>query len=256
MKNNSQSTFHFKISNSKPILLDDFSKSLKSLSDEYDFFAKRDSLANPSRNKLYIRQITKGSIDIELVAMSALLLFEHFNTICEFSKHLKCVFDTLLLKNNCDLIDTKTLKNTIDILAPIAKDKNSSVQFAPNIINGDVTVNVFNNNEVVSITEHANQTIEQRAIEEEERKEKTHVLLYFEQASTKSKKQANKGVIESLSKKPLYITFGDDETLKSSILFSDENPLTKVYEVDVEIVSVDNKPYSYKIEKLHDVYDR
>jgi len=58
-------------------------------------------------------------------------------------------------------------------------------------------------------------------------------LLTFFQARNDSKSRiGNKGIIEQLSDKPLNVVFETDK-LKRKILYSDKNPLTISYFVDV-----------------------
>ena len=64
----------------------------------------------------------------------------------------------------------------------------------------------------------------------------------------------NKGIIEALNKKALNLLFESDG-IKDQIINSKNNPLKKVFAVDVVIQNMNNKPFAYKIVKLLDVFD-
>ncbi len=84
---------------------------------------------------------------------------------------------------------------------------------------------------------------------------KSSVLMTWFQARNDLKsKIGNKGVIEELSKKPLNITFDNDE-IKETILHGDINPFNTAYVVDVKIQTIHDKPVAYKVVKLHDYFD-
>lgn len=257
MQNEQPPIFQVKISNSEPILLEDLALSMKSLSDEYNSFAKKDAVAIETKSVLYVKQITKGSIDIELIELgAACLLFSDFNTIFEFIKHIGWLFNSVLKnKPESKTIDIKTLERLSDIMEPIKKDRNSSISFNIKELNNKGNLYVFNSNEAERIVNNSEALKRESLIEEKDSRTKNNVLLYFEQTSTQSKKQANKGVIESVSKRALNVIFENDN-LKEEILFSSENPLTKAYQVDVEILTIDNKPHTYKIKHLHEVFDK
>jgi hypothetical protein len=64
-------------------------------------------------------------------------------------------------------------------------------------------------------------------------------------------KSGDKGVIESVSKSPVKIWFASEE-IKRGILDAAENPFQRMFIVDVEVKTVNDKPALYKILALKD----
>lgn len=65
----------------------------------------------------------------------------------------------------------------------------------------------------------------------------------------------NKAIIDEIYKgKKIALVFETDE-LKNAILFSEINPTRKVFQVDVQVQTANDKVVAYKVIALHEIID-
>ena len=65
----------------------------------------------------------------------------------------------------------------------------------------------------------------------------------------------NKAIIDDIFKgKKIAVVFETDE-LKQRILYSENNPTRKLFQVDIKVQTVNGIPVAYKVISLHDVID-
>jgi len=249
-----------KIENKRPIELFDLTKSLVSLATQFDSYVEKYADCKESREaKLYVKEIKSGSVILELVefAMIGMLPFlENTNTIIGFAKHCRDVINYFLNgEGNKPVLNPTDYKEFSTILTPIAKDNGSQFNLSTTI-NGNVELYFnINSTESNALQNKFKNEIEQLRLPEHNDEIKSSVLLTWFQARNDLKsKIGNKGVVEELSKKPLNITF-DNEEIKEVMLHGDLNPFNTAYVVDVKIQTVQDKPAAYKIVKLHESFD-
>lgn len=72
------------------------------------------------------------------------------------------------------------------------------------------------------------------------------LMKVYQLQNTDKETTGNKAIISPLTNKELPIYFANNE-LKQQILFSNENPINKLFVVDVELQVIENKPKAYKI---------
>jgi hypothetical protein len=65
----------------------------------------------------------------------------------------------------------------------------------------------------------------------------------------------DRGVIETISPKPMKLAFSSDE-VKRKIVDQEDNPFLKAFLVDAEVKTADGKPKLYRILDVKDVMDR
>ena len=260
MKKMSEAKLTIKIENKRPIEITDFTDSFNSLANQYyKYLSENESFKLNQDTKLYIKEIRSGSIITELSDLVPLVIpfVENSNSVIEFTGFLKKGFDYFLGKTEEKPkdFDLKDCNNFNNIIKPIAKDNGSNVVF-----NGDwnfenVTVN-FNFN---SVEANAIQNGIQR--EKENLKEPTKniqhkVLFYWDSAKYDEKsKSVDRGFIDSVSFKPLRVSFDDDYT-KRLMLDIEENPFHLAYIVDVEVMDIQGIPSVYKILKMHEFFSK
>lgn len=252
-----QKTLRIVISNTEPIELTDLSNQLKAIAEEYYSYISKDSFATENNTKIYVKQITKGSIDIELIEYGcALVMLSNFNTICDFISNFSLLLTKLSNKINPGL-KRKELERVKSIMQPIIKDNEGNITFGigNTYDNSFKNILTINNPQAVNIFNYADKNITELETPESETNYHSRVLLYFDQTSRYDNKKSNKGIIDAIYSKPLNIAFKDDD-LKHKVLLSEDNPLTKSYLVDVDVLMINNKPSVYKIMNLHDVFER
>lgn len=243
------------LKNQSPIELNDLGRALNSLADEFNRFSNRHQVN--SNAKLFVKEVRKGSIVIDLISSVPVLLpiAEQFNTVFEFGSFIKNAFDYLLDRtNDRPEGDSKTFENIANIVNPIAGNKGSQINISvSNTGNGDIYVQI-------PATEEESQRIKTKAGFEKEKLQlpnvdlKERVTMYIYQARNEIKsKSGDKGIIESISKQPKKIIFGN-EGIKREIMNSDENVFHYAYVVDVVVETKEEKPIAYKIMNYHEKF--
>jgi hypothetical protein len=249
-----------KIENKKPIELFDLTKSLVSLANQFDSYTSKNGDCKENREaKLYVKEIKSGSVILELIelATAGMIPFvENANTIIGFAQFCKKTLN-YFLKNEGDKpeLSPTDFKEFSTILTPVAKDNGSQFNLSTTI-NGNLELHLnLNSTETNALQNIFKKEIEQLKIPEQINELQQSVLLTWYQARNDIKsKIGNKGVIEELSKKPLNITF-ENEEIKAEMLHSDINPFNTAYVVDVKIQTIQEKPAAYKVIKMHEYFD-
>lgn len=243
-------TLTIKISNTEPVELADFAKSMMSLANDYESRCT----ANPKQPaKLYIKEIKNGSIVAILAPLAPLagqLLTEQFDLVGNYADFLKAVFDWLLKGGDKpEGVTLKNLHNISNLVSPVANDKGANIH----IHTGDNSVNHIN----LTINHYEAHTVQNKArnemeiMQEDEEAEKsgdyTQVLMYWAQiAAAKSTDQA---VIESISMRPVKTVMDDD--VKQELILAEAHPFAKVHLVDVNVQTYKGKPKLYKITRYY-----
>ncbi len=251
------------IQNKHPIELDDLSMSMCALVDQYKKFASISAESTKSRDaKLYVTKVQEGSIIIELkdfLYAAAIPVFANFNTIIEFTKHLKKLTDTFYRHKPADGIEDKvSISDCNDIgalLAPVSKENSSQVNYTA-VVNGNIEYNFhINSKEGKKITDNTKIVQEElkKVTTDDDIKERVLLTLY-QARNMQNSKVGNKGIIESISEKAINITFSSDE-IQEEMLSTGINPLTGIYEVDVRLQTIRGELKGYQIMKIHQYFD-
>lgn len=243
------------IKNKEPIELIDLTNSFLGLASEYkQYIEKEYPLLKDEDVKLYVKEIKTGSIITDVVSIAPYLLpfTEHINSIKEFSKYLKIVYDYLLGKTTEKTSLTKTsYENFAKIIEPVAKDKAGQMNFS-NFTNNGVMNVVLNLN---SIEANAAQNMiekEVNKLKEPVMGLKEKVVLHWYQARNDPKsKVGDRAIIESIQMESVKTIFNNDD-VKAKMILGSENPFTSAYIVDVIIDTIDNKPALYRILTVHE----
>ena len=243
---------------SNRIELSHYINSLNSLNTEYyEYLRHSKNHLHPDDIRLYVNEIKTGSIITDLIAYSPTLLAfaEHANTVIDFTKHL---YDNInLLKNRSakqiaeeNIIKSNSLSNIQGLIEPILNDNEGQIAFSGLTFgdNCNVTFSI-NSTDAQEIYEKAQKVKDFKSTPDINFHEK--VLLVFTQTNASTKNTNNdKGVIESISKNTVKIRFANDELKKT--MLHDQHPYGVVFVVDIEIQTIHDKPFIYKILKLHE----
>ncbi|NOU19389.1 MAG: hypothetical protein HOO91_17675 [Bacteroidales bacterium] len=248
------------LKNNNPIELLDLTKSLVSLATQFNSYVTKNADTKENKEaKLYVKEIKSGSVIVELVELATIGMIpfiENTNTIIEFAKHFKSAIN-YFLKNEGEKpeLTTTDFKEIATIINPIAKDVGSQFNLSTTI-NGNVELHLhLNSTETNALQNIFKKEIEKSKLPEQLDDVKTSVLMTWFQARNDMKsKIGNKGVIEELDKKPLNITF-ENEEIKESMLHGDINPFNTAYIVDIKVQTIQDCPAAYKIVKLHEYFD-
>lgn len=253
-----ESKLQIHIEYSNKIELAHYINSLDSVNSEYsNYIRTAENHLQPDDIKLFVNEIRSGSIITDLIAYSPTLLAfaEHANTLLDFTKHIANTINLLKNHSTHEIIEdekltTSTLSNIQGLVEPILNDKNGKISFEGVNFGNNCTVNVtINSSDAKDIYNKAQSIKEFRPTPETNIKEQ--VLLVFTQTNSSTKNTNNdKGVIESISKNTVKIRFTNDE-LKKEMLFN-QHPYGVAFIVDVEIQTINEKPFIYKILKLHE----
>lgn len=249
------------IKNKHPVELVDLAQSMMALSDEYRrFLAKHDACIDADDVKLYIKEIRSGSIITELVALAPYTLpfVDHAETVVEYAKHLKTVYEWFIGKSEESPpkdIEKSTLQNLSQIVEPIAKDHASQMNFGAINVQGGIVVNL----NITATEANAAQNAIRREIEA--RKEPVtgihrDVVMYWAQARNQpDSKAGDRARIESLHPGDVKVRFAND-AIKTQMLYDTPYPFSKNFVVDVAVETVEGRPALYKVLEIHDVFDR
>lgn len=252
---NAEARFTIEIKNSKPIELTDLTQSLLGIADEFvRHIELRDPEAAAADVKLYVKEIRSGSIIADIVAISPQLLqgISYSTSVITFSKYLKGAYDYLCGKSDdSPEIDKASYQNLSKILEPIAKDSGSQLNLGT--VNGNVFI-TLNSTDANAAQNAARRLV--RDLQEPSNKLHEKVLLYWYQARADATSTAgDKGIIESISTRPVKVICATD-TIKLQMILNEENPFKGAFVVDVMVETIKNKPALYKILNLHEKFLR
>jgi hypothetical protein len=251
---------HIHIENTQPTELIGLTGSLISLSNQFASYLKKYPEQNISSDaKLYIKEIRQGSIIVELIdtlAVAIVPFAENANAIMEFAGYCRDAIGYFLGKTNerpdMSISDCRDFGNMVN---PVVADNGGKIDIGI-VNNGTLTVYTSADHiDANAIQNAVRRDIERLSITEQTIVHKK-VLMTWEQAVSNIRNNTrNRGVIDSVfPNKALKVRF-EDEEIKRSMLYSDDNPLTCVYEVDVKIETSQNKPVAYLITQLYETFD-
>lgn len=258
-------TLEIAIKNRNPVELLDYTDSLSSLCTLYNkYIYKHPELSWESDAKLYVQTIKSGSIITTLQDLIPLVVpfAENSNNIVDFAKHLKSILYSVINKKDEETgivptmpsADIQDLKSAVKFINPIAKDGGAQLNVAALNFYGNPIINIT----LSSMEAQAGQNSLGMLIEEmkepvQSQYSKVIFTWYIAKNDLKSK-SGDKGIIERISHTPCKVIF-DNEIIKSEMIDMDENPLHKAFVVDVEVGTVQGKPVSFKILKMHEYFD-
>jgi hypothetical protein len=252
--NQDLTTLVFKIDNKEPVELLSLTRSMLSVTSQFDKFNLKKG--HTSEAKLYVKEVRKGSIIIELFDISVtagLIPFvENVNVVVEFAENIKKVFDFFrgkvpnedkpkLTTNDCD--------DYINMVNPVALDGGSTLSvYITGKVKGDINISVpsMDANAIQNGLKREKEILKQKELKSIEHKQ---ILTLYQAVD---KKKGNKGIIESLYTKPLGLIFENDDDREKILYNPIQNPLKYAFIVDVRVEEINNTPSAYRILKYYE----
>jgi hypothetical protein len=235
------------------IPLSEFTASLEGWNSQYNRHLSPAEIKENS-DKLLIKQISKGSILVELMS-SAMPLLSDYSNLYTFFSTMQILFNWLLSKKgkkpNVEIRDIEDAKK---IVAPInTDDKKMNIFF-----NGDVqNVYIIDKVSAETITRNANDELLTFSKPEEIKEDQTNaknVLLKFNQIEDAEKNnKKTRGIISEISNKSFPVMFS--EGLKHGIVHGSENPHNKNYLVNAKVHIENDEIKAYTVLDVIDSFD-
>lgn len=246
----------FTIDTKEPIPLELFNKSLES-------FKKEFYSVTQSSSELYIKEIRKGSIEIDLLTIAGavatvLPILESTNAIGQFVEYVQKTAKWLSGESSKpkDIrYSMDEIKNFHDMFSPIAKakDDNAEIRFTTE---GYEPISV-GKAKVVKMIQYkgvAFQICNENTNDNSIVNSYSKVLFYWYQTGFDENKinTGNKGKIEVIDSKPHKVVFADDDSTTKKEMTT-VHPILGVdwqmvgYFVDVEVIRKDGEIVAYKI---------
>ncbi len=248
-----------------PIPLTDFTSALQRLASRYAREAK--AAGNDEEPKLYIAEIRKGSVVVDLVTAAqsvapALVVAgaaaaSDLNTLYSFGKNLASLIRHFTGKEKKEEVTKADCDDMRALAAPVMNTLNGSLSVQQNF--GTI------NQVIVHLTQDEARVADNRAalerIELAKQEENIHeqVLLVWDQVrdapGVDTGRSPDRAIIAAVDAKPRQVTFASDD-LKASMGRREHHPFEKAFVVDVRVLLGPSGVAGYRVLKLHDVIDR
>ncbi len=247
----------FKLENSKPVDLLDLTSSLAAFGQAYsDYVARAGYDIEPGNVRLFIREIRTGSVIATLVSMAdqASWVLSHFDAAAGFVSQFDQILHYFLLLPPIPHEEAPTKRDAaqaIAVMEPVAKDGGANLFLN---VSGDVHIH----HHYDSLKANAIQNSARRFIGETVPTNEVHqdqILSLFQVRGDVSAKVGDRGIIESISPRPVKLIFAS-ENVKRQIVDQPDNPFQKLFLVDVEAKATEGKVRLYRIFAVKDVLDR
>jgi hypothetical protein len=242
------------IHNEKPVVLSDLTLSLLGISQQYQKFVESETNQDYQAGaELYIKEVRKGSIVVELIAqaMPIVPLIWSGGSLNEWLNYAKTTIEWLLgkAKNLPKEMSKQDFKQWHSILEPVAKDSASQLNIT--VSDGGTNINQFfiNSQEANAAQNEIRKQL--NSLESpEEHIQKRRVMYWNQTKFDNDSNTGDKAIIESITKKPIKVIF-ENNLIKEAILAgssSYKKPWQKLaYVVDVEVQTINNQPKAYTI---------
>ena len=240
-------TLVFKIDNKQPVELLSLTRSMLSVTSQFDKFNKENGQSSDA--KLYVKEVRKGSIIVELFDISLIGIIpfvENINVVAEFAGYLQNVFNYFI--GSGDVVDKPELSTSdcddfSNMINPVALDKGSVLNV---YVAGNSNCDINIANAIQNGLKREKENLRQKELKGVEHKQ---ILTLYQAVD---KKKGNKGIIESLNDKPLGLIFENDDDREKILSNPAQNPLKFAFIVDVRVEEVNNTPSAYRILKYYE----
>lgn len=251
----------FEIKNTKPVELSDLVAAFGAISRQFEREVDRAAGAlSDGKAKLYIAEIRGGSIIAELSAIAdqASFLTKYVDLLAGFVTHFNELVAIFLGKGKPDAEEPSQaeMRDVAQILEPIARD--GAAQFNIVAKNGSkVTVNHFtiNSSEANAVQNGIRRRLARNPEAATGIHRKETMTLFQARGGQIGTQIGHKAIIESLSSRPIKLIFANED-VEQAVLRGPDNPFEQVFVVDVHVGTVGGKPATYKVTKVHDVFER
>ena len=255
-----------KIDNKQNLDLRDFNKAVKSLENQYYSYLERSDIPEAKTNRLYIKEVGKGSIIIELCEQASALSPAMTPCIIAFTRHLIDVMSYLSgkKKQNKHELSKKDINDFKNIFQLSANKNGNSTSFTGLNFGTFAVNNSYDSNESVAGHNECSKMIKQIKKIEGDKFIKEKVELDFYLASNSNLSKVGKmGIINEVSDTPKVLSYANDR-LRYDLTKAEDNPLSFKYTVDIEVKLKDGRNNydnhldikEYEILKLHGVISK
>jgi hypothetical protein len=157
----------------------------------------------------------------------------------------------LLAARPDDVPTKREASQVIAVMEPVAKDGGANLFLN---VSGDVHIHHhYDSLKANAIQNSARRFIGETAPTNEVRQDQ--ILSLFQVRGDASAKVGDRGIIESISPRPVKLIFASEE-VKRQIIDQPENPFQKLFLVDIEAKATEGKVRLYRIFSVKDVLDR
>lgn len=255
-----KNALQFYLKPAEAIEVSELTAALGSLSRQYAEFVESEGASSKDAGaRLLVGSVSEGSIDISLVpdmAGALVPLIGQAQTVLKFGEYLKWLITTFKSGKELDDYDisVKDCNDVINVAAPISN--NGGTQ-SINVVQGDYIQNVLkiDSSDAKRLVENA--AVHKARLREPESEARQRVAMVWKrldrvEAKTEGKSSPDKVLISDIDENAKPVFFEDELAyLKDDMLAGDDNPMTKVYFVDVEVSRVEDKVASYRIIAYH-----
>ncbi len=246
------------IKNSRPVDLIDLTTSLMALAQSFqDYATSATGDPLPDNMRLYVKEMRSGSVIAELVTLSdqAQWIADNIEVLAAFVGNLDDLMKFFMGRepSTSEPPTRKQAGQIVSIAEPIAKD--SGAQLNIQVMDGGV-VNIQQTINITSTEANAMQNGARRFLGPALPASYVAAdqLMTLEQVKNSAKaKTGDRGVIETVTDKPVKLQFLGEEAKRKVLELDHENPLQCAFLVDVEVRSVQGRPTLYRIIEVKDV---
>lgn len=244
----------FVLEHEGPIPLAEFTSALQRLAMRYTREVKA---SEPDQEpRLYISEITKGSVVIAFVAAGAIMTgLGGANTLFTFAQNLKKMVGHFTGKGDKITVTKADCDDMRALASPVIHTVNGGIHLHI----GRDALAVLELNQAQAFEADNRAALERMALSQQEENLKPGVLLVWDQVrnapGVEVGRSPDRGVIFEIDKRPRQVTFASDE-LKTRMGWHGFNPFDKAFVVDVKVMVGPGGPLAYRVLALHDVLDR
>ena len=262
-----------KLQTKSPIEIGHFVAGFTSVASQYDKFIKERYPDLAAEADIYVKQVTRGSIVVDLLPFvpygvfgtELLTRITHINAVDEFIRSYKDKVGAYFKKNGRhEGADRSDLKDFYGTIAAIANDSDGKATIEAAIVeDGKKKVKTAFKFSTREAARAADQIVaHQRQLERRTHADFERVLMVFTQANIKDtpvgRKTNERVMIEQISDRDLPLVYASalaEQRIKHEIQEADENVFKKGFIVDVNVETHGGRPADYRLTNLHQVID-
>ncbi len=251
------------IQNTEPVDVVDFTGSMLALAHQFQDYANQAFDDSDSANlRLFIREMRSGSVIADLIpiAQQADWILDHKDLLGAFVGNLSEMAEYFLkgsssAKKQPNEPSRSEARQLSQIIEPIAKDVGAQLSIQAKD-NASVTFHAhfhLNSRDANAIQNQVKRFLGPDLPALEVRRDQ---LLTLEQVkNVASSKTGDRAIIEAIWPRAVKLQFLSEEA-KHKVLTLEQNPLQKVFVVDVEVHSVGGKPALYRVIEVKETIEK
>src|ERR1700730_18480862 len=252
-----EAPIRFELNNSKPVDLLDLTAALHAFGEAYqDHVISAGYDSERGNIRLFIKELRTGSIIAELASLAeqASFVLKHIDVAAGFVTHVNDILQYFLGKMSPvkEPPTRREAEQAMAIVEPVAKDGGSQLIVQIGKVEGSLVLRIDSpqaNAIQNAAPRYIGPTTPTSLVLQDQ------LLALYQVRGDPSQKVGDRGIIETISPHPVKLLFAS-EGGKKQIVEMHDNPLQKIFVVDVEVRSADGKPKLYRILAVKDVLVR